>query len=161
MAPPSDNAAAIGSLGHAVLEQLALNDWQGSVADWLERLRDGFSVGKTEAAALKMRIEETRDLMAELTDNMNEVRPEFPFVLHRENKLINGTIDLLCRTSEGAAIFDYKFTETNESEAAEQYRGQMEIYRLAAQKCFPGPGAVRTELILISSRGLKRLPLVF
>jgi len=161
MAPPSDNAAAIGSLGHAVLEQLALNDWQGSVADWLERLRDGFSVGKTEAAALKMRIEETRDLMAELTDNMNEVRPEFPFVLHRENKLIDGTIDLLCRTSEGAAIFDYKFTETNESEAAEQYRGQMEIYRLAAQKCFPGPGAVRTELILISSRGLKRLPLVF
>ena len=159
--PSTDHAAALGSLGHAVLEQLALNNWQGAVADWLEQLRDEFSVSKTEAAAMARRIEETRALMAELTASMIEVRPEFPFVLHHEDQLIDGTIDLICRTDNGFSIFDYKFTDTGETEATDQYRGQMEIYRLAARKCFPGAGDVSTELIVISSRGIKRLPIVF
>jgi len=161
MTPDADKAAALGSLGHAVLEQLALNDWQGPVAEWLEQLRDAFSIGKADAASLEMRIEEARKLMSTLTAGMPEVRPEFPFVLHYENKLIDGTIDLLCRTSEGFAIFDYKFTETSEAEAADLYRAQMGIYRLAAEKCFSAKGGVSTELIIISSRGLQRVPILF
>jgi ATP-dependent exoDNAse (exonuclease V) beta subunit len=92
---------------------------------------------------------------------MTEIRPEFPFVLHHRNKLIDGTIDLLCNSAEGFAVFDYKFTECGESEAAGQYRAQMEIYRRAAEKCFPHAGDANTELIMISSGGVKRVPLVF
>ena len=158
---PAATSAALGSLGHAVLEQLALNGWQGSVSEWLDTLRSEFAIGKDEAAALEQRIEETRELMTALTANMKEVHPEFPFVLHHENTLIDGTIDLLCRTAEGFAIFDYKFTECGEREATDQYRAQMEIYRLAAEKCFPYAGDAGTELILISSCGVKQLPLVF
>lgn len=154
-------SAALGSLGHAVLEQLALNGWQGSVSEWLDTLGSEFAIGKPEAAVLEKRIEKTRELMAALTANMREIHPEFPFALHYENTLIDGTIDLLCRTEEGFAVFDYKFTESGETEAMDQYRRQMEIYRLAAEKCFPYAGGGNTELILISSCGIKRLPLVF
>jgi ATP-dependent helicase/nuclease subunit A len=154
-------SAALGSLGHAVLEQLALNEWQGSVTEWLNILRSDFAIAQPEAATLEKRIEETRALMVSLTADMTEVRPEFPFVLHHRNSLIDGTIDLLCRTKEGFSVFDYKFTESGETEAANQYRGQMEIYRRAAEKCFPHAGDADTELIMISSRGVKRVPLVF
>ncbi len=159
--PAGATSAALGSLGHAVLEQLALNGWQGSVSEWLDTLGSEFAIGKPEAAVLEKRIEEARELMAALTANMKEVHPEFPFALHYENTLIDGTIDLLCRTEEGFAVFDYKFTESGETEAMDQYRRQMEIYRLAAEKCFPYAGDASTELILISSCGIKRLPLVF
>ncbi|HSR87806.1 MAG TPA: PD-(D/E)XK nuclease family protein, partial [Pontiella sp.] len=154
-------SAALGSLGHAVLEQLALNGWQGSATEWLDILRSDFSISRSAAAALETRVEEARELMASLTANMTEIRPEFPFVLHHGNKLIDGTIDLLCRSADGFFIFDYKFTECGETEAAEQYRGQMEIYRRAAEKCFPHAVDAGTELIMISSRGVKRVPLVF
>ena len=159
--PVGATSAALGSLGHAVLEQLALNGWRGSVSEWLDTLGSAFAIDPVEAAALEQRIEETRKLMAGLTADMTEIRPEFPFVLHHENTLIDGTIDLLCRTTEGFALFDYKFTETGETEAADQYRGQMEIYRCAAEKCFPSAEASSTELIMISSDGVKRVPLVF
>jgi ATP-dependent exoDNAse (exonuclease V) beta subunit len=154
-------SAALGSLGHAVLEQLALNGWQGSSTEWLNILRHDFSIAQPEAAALKKRIEETSALMASLTGDMTEIRPEFPFVLHHENKIIDGTIDLLCRTKDGFTVFDYKFTESGETDAVDQYRGQMEIYRRAAEKCFPHAAEAGTELILISSRGVKQVPLIF
>ncbi len=154
-------SAALGSLGHAVLEQLALNNWQGSVGNWMEILRKEFSIGKPEAASMVNRIEQARELMVSLTSEMTSIRPEFPFVLHGDDKIIDGTIDLLCQSTHGFAIFDYKFTEASETELVEQYRTQMEIYRLAAEKCFPYAGEARTELIVISSRDLKRLPIVF
>ncbi len=158
---PRATSAAMGSLGHAVLEQLALNDWQGSIRSWLETFRYEFEIAKNDAATLKNRIEQTREMMVKLTGDMQEMLPEFPFVLHEGDRLIDGSIDLLCRTSNGFAIFDYKFTEASETELVEQYRTQMEIYRLAAEKCFPYAGEARTELIVISSRDLKRLPIVF
>ena len=99
--------------------------------------------------------------MIDVTSAMDELRPEFPFLLHDGDKLIDGTIDLLCRSADGFAIFDYKFTEAAENEVLEQYRGQMDIYRKAAGRCFPDAGSARTELIVVSSRDVKRLRLDF
>lgn len=161
IASTTDHAASLGSLGHAVLEQLALNDWQGSVAEWLEKLRDEFAVGKKDAATLEKRIKHACELMAGLTAGMLEVHPEHPFVLHHGSHLIDGTIDLLCRTPDGFAIFDYKFTEADETDALDKYRRQMEIYSLAAEQFFPDAGDAMIELVMISSRDLKRLPIVF
>jgi len=161
VAPAAPTAPEMGTLGHAVLEQLALNSWQGSVIDWLEKLRDNFGIEKAEAATLENRIEETRILMAELTASMQEIRPEFPFVLHDGDRLIDGTVDLLCRTADGFALFDYKFTEADDSAVADAYRGQMEIYRQAAQRAFPEAGTSATTLVVVSAKGVRLVPVRF
>ncbi|VGO16500.1 ATP-dependent helicase/nuclease subunit A [Pontiella desulfatans] len=150
-----ENAAAIGSLGHAVLEQLALNGWEGSVAEWLEILREDFGATKAEAGAMEERIGQTRELMIQLTGSMKELLPEFPFVLHEDDTLIDGTIDLLCQTSDGFAIFDYKFTEASDEKAVADYQGQMEIYRKAAEKKYPHAGTADIRLIVASSAGVR------
>jgi len=153
LAPSSDNATALGSLGHAVLEQLALNDWNGSVGDWLERLCDGFGIGKIEAQSVGKRIEQTHKLMGGLTAGMQEIHPEFPFVLHDGDRLIDGTIDLLCRSDDGLAIFDYKFTEASDAAVIDAYRGQMEIYGEATRKAFPKAGNPGISLVVVSAKG--------
>ena len=158
---PSTTTAALGSLGHAVLEQLALNQWEGDPAAWLEKLRPDFSIGRKEAASLLSRIETARRLMKEKTEGMQELRPEFPFVLHHEGQLIDGTIDLLCRMPDGFAVFDYKFTETAATDVANLYRGQLDLYRRAAEKFFPYAGTAQTELIVISKKEVKTVPIRF
>jgi len=158
-AKSADNATAQGSLGHAVLEQLALNEWDGCVGDWLERLCDEFGIGTAEAATLKNRIEKTRELMRELTAGLQEIRPELPFVLLDGDRLIDGTIDLLCRKDDHVTIFDYKFTEADDAAVAEAYRGQMEIYCKAAQKAFPKSGNPKISLVVVSSRETRLVPL--
>ncbi len=144
-------AAAMGSLGHAVLEQLALNGWNGSTTEWLKQLCDEFNLSYAEASILTERLEQTRILMIELTADMKELHPEFPFLLQHEDKLIDGSIDLLCRTKNGFAIFDYKFTEADDAAVAGQYRAQMNIYRQAAEKKYPYAGEASTQLIVASS----------
>jgi len=153
----ASNATELGSLGHAVLEQLALNEWSGSVADWLETFRDEFGASKAEVQTLEPRIEQTRALMIELTGSMQEMRPEFSFVLHEGDRLIDGTIDLLCRTADGFAIFDYKFTEAPDAAVAEQYRGQMQTYCKAAEKLYPFAGDACIELIVVSASGPRQV----
>jgi len=153
-------SAALGTLGHAVLEQLALNGWEGSVPAWLETLRGEFDIGKAEAAALTKRVEQTRLLMIELTAHMSEVRPEFPFVLHDGDRLIDGTIDLLCKTAGGVEIFDYKFTESDNGSVTDSYRGQMETYRQAVQRIF-NPTTSAAKLVVVSKEGPRVVPIVF
>ncbi len=156
-----ENAAALGSLGHAVLEQLALNDWEGDVSCWLEKLRDDFGADKKQAAALADRIEKTRAAMMTATAGMPELRPELPFVLLHENLLIDGTIDLLCRTPDGYAIFDYKFSEASDEQLAANYRKQMELYNRAAEKLCPYAGSGSTNLVAVSCRGARFVPIEF
>jgi ATP-dependent helicase/nuclease subunit A len=150
-----ENSAALGSLGHAVLEQLALNDWTGDVFQWLKKLRDAFGVSKSGALALAERIENARGQMITATAGMAELRPEFPFVLLEGHNLIDGTVDLLCRTSNGYAIFDYKFTEGTDDSVAAKYQGQMNIYRKAAAKCYPSAEETDVCLVVISSTGTR------
>ncbi len=156
---PMEHAAALGSLGHAVLEQLALNKWVGSVPSWIDTLRDGFGIEKNEAEALTQRIERTRKMMIEKTADMQEIRPELPFVLHDGDLLIDGTIDLLCLTPERASLFDYKFTEANDSVAAHAYREQMAIYSKAVAQAFPAAEAPEISLVIISSESTRLLDL--
>ncbi len=149
----TENATALGSLGHAVLEQLAHHEWEGDVAGWLETLRDDFGIGKADAAKLEERIEQARELMRRHTENMPELYPEFPFVLHEDGQLIDGTIDLLCRTAAGFAIFDYKFTEAADDAVIEQYRKQMEIYSKAAERMLPSAATADLQLVVVSATG--------
>jgi ATP-dependent exoDNAse (exonuclease V) beta subunit len=145
-----------------VLEQLALNGWEGSVGEWLERLRDEFGISKTEAAALENRIGQTRELMRKLTTDMQAIRPELPFLVHDGNLLIDGTIDLLCHGNDGGvALFDYKFTEADDASVSNTYRRQMEIYNQAANRAYPNLANRSTYLVIISQNGTRLLKMEF
>ncbi len=154
-------SAVMGSLGHAVLEQLALNNWQGSVSDWLDKLHHDFSIKRKAAAALTVRIERTRDLMIKLTSRVDELYPEFPFVLHHDDRLIDGSIDLLCHSADGFSIFDYKFTEAETTDVMKQYRAQMEIYQRAAEQRFPRMERRDVTLIIVSSKDCRPISVDF
>ncbi|WP_372794248.1 UvrD-helicase domain-containing protein [Pontiella sp.] len=153
------DAAALGSLGHAVLEQLALNDWQGDVAEWLERLRADFGASKQEALQLADRIEQTRGLMMPATEGLLELCPEFPFVLLRGDTLIDGTVDLLGRTHDGFVIFDYKFTEAPDADVTDSYREQMKGYAEAAGKRYPAAMRRTVQLVVVSRKGPRFVPI--
>ncbi|HEY5653154.1 MAG TPA: UvrD-helicase domain-containing protein [Pontiella sp.] len=157
----SENATALGSLGHAVLEQLALNHWEGSASEWLEQIRLEFNIKKQEALSLNTRIEQTCKLMSELTGSMKEVSPEFSFVLYQDNRLIDGSIDLLCQTKNGFMIFDYKFTESDDISVVEKYREQLNIYRQAGVKVYPDANEAKTALVIISKDGPRLVPVEF
>ena len=158
-AKSADNTAAQGSLGHAVLEQLALNGWNGSAGEWLARLCNEFGIETAEAATLKSRVEKTRELMRKLTAGIPEIRPELPFVLHDGDRLVDGTIDLLCLSDDRVTLFDYKFTEAEDADVTEAYRGQMELYCKAAQKAFPKTKDPELFLIVVSARKVRLVPL--
>ncbi|MDZ8119588.1 UvrD-helicase domain-containing protein [Pontiella agarivorans] len=153
------DAAALGSLGHAVLEHLALNTWQGDVSEWLEKLKNDFGVSKTDAADLAERIEEVRRQMISATEGMKRLRPELPFVLHHDGKLIDGTIDLLCETHTGYAVFDYKFTNAPDEHIKDTYRGQMKLYALAADRFYPEATGTSIHLVVVSGTGTRLIPL--
>ncbi len=158
---PARHAAALGSLGHAVLEQLALNGWAGSVDEWIGILHGDFLNDRRLAMRLAPRIEATRSLMAKATAGMRELRPEFPFLLHDGDLLVDGTIDLLCHGDHGAAIFDYKFTEEDDEAIEAHYRGQMELYRKAAARALPGAGPAAVHLVAVSTEGPRLVPMRF
>jgi ATP-dependent exoDNAse (exonuclease V) beta subunit len=99
--------------------------------------------------------------MAKLTANRLEIRPELPFVLHEGNQLIDGTIDLLCRTPDGFTLFDYKFTEAPDAAIISAYQGQMKIYQRAAQHIFPEGGTSSIILIVISAQDIRQVPIRF
>jgi len=153
------HAAALGSLGHAVLEQLALNRWQGSVSSWLEKLHPEYGLDYAEAAALEARVERTRTLMQKQTESLPEIRPEIPFVLREENRLIDGTIDLLCGTKNSFTIFDYKFTGMSDNDVLDQYCGQMRIYQEAALKFYPEARNSAVVLVVITPADTRLVPI--
>jgi ATP-dependent helicase/nuclease subunit A len=157
----SEKAAAMGTLGHAVLEQLAMNDWQGAVGSLLEKLRGDFDVGKHEALTLKDRLENVRTLMVERTGTARELRPEFPFVMHEQDRLIDGTIDMLCIEPKRICIYDYKFTEADDETLTAQYREQLRIYAAAAKRLYGADIEIQTALIVVTADKTRVLPVVF
>jgi len=155
---PSDMTSNLGSLGHAVLEQLALNNWNGQVSSWLEKLCPTFFIKKTETAVLLHRIERARTWMQKETLH-STLFPELPFVLHHENQLIDGTIDLLCLAKNKITLFDYKFTNQSDEALKKSYRGQMEIYAQAAQQLYPNIKTIEKILVILSKTALRTLSL--
>jgi ATP-dependent exoDNAse (exonuclease V) beta subunit len=148
----------LGSLGHAVLEQLALHHWQGSVSHWIETLRPHFGIQKNLATRLESPIEHTRLWMQKQTNNQT-LHPEFSFLLHQKDLLIDGTIDLLAHSESSFCLFDYKFTEQPDGTLIELYRPQLEIYLQAARHAFPKHQQEKVGLIAISSNGSRFIPI--
>jgi ATP-dependent helicase/nuclease subunit A len=143
---PANDRRAFGSLGHAVLEELARNGWHGDISALVELFSAEF--GEVEDKLLIPQLEAARDLLREETAGAVRLLAEHPFVLKRDEMILDGTMDLLVQLSNGWKIFDYKFTNETPENALAVYSPQLEAYRQAVQKLYPDAD-VSVVLVLI------------
>lgn len=144
--PASRNSTRYGTLGHAVLEELARNGWEGDIPVRVERFRA--EIGSVETEHLTEQLEAARNVLREETTGAETLLAEHPFVLKRGNVILDGAIDLLVQTPAGWKIFDYKFTSEAPESALESYAPQLAAYQEAVEKMNPG-AEVSTALVLI------------
>jgi ATP-dependent exoDNAse (exonuclease V) beta subunit len=136
--PVPNDRREFGILGHMVLEELAKNGWAGDIPV-LVGSRSDLLVKQLEAARVVLRSE---------TAGATALFEEHPFVLKRGGMILDGTIDLLAKFSNGWKILDYKFSNEPPETAMETYSPQLEAYKEAIEKLFPG-AEVSASLILI------------
>jgi len=132
---PASDRRSFGTLGHTVLEELARNGWAGEIPEM-------------EDLALVRKLEAAREVLRNETAGATALFPEHPFVLLRGETILDGTIDLLAKFSGGWKIFDYKFSDIAPDEARSIYAPQLEAYKEAVQKLYPG-AEVSATLVLI------------
>ena len=143
------NPAVYGSLGHAVLEELAKNRWVGDVPALVELFGDEF--GKLETESLIKQLEAAREALRKETAEAETLWAEHPFVLKRGDVILDGTIDLLAQMSSNVwKILDYKFTNESPETALGTYAPQLEAYCEAVRKLYPD-AEVSAALVLIGA----------
>jgi ATP-dependent helicase/nuclease subunit A len=157
--PSPNDRRSFGSLGHAVLEELAKNRWTGNIPELVELFSGEF--GEVETGLLIVQLEAARELLRMETAGAAALFTEHPFVLKRGDVLLDGTMDLLAGFSTQWKIFDYKFTNESPESVRAIYAPQLEAYREAVQKLYPG-AEVSAALVLIGESAqtvqLKRRP---
>lgn len=149
------NPASYGTLGHAVLEELAQKHWVGEIPALVELFNAEFEVFETER--LIGELEAVRSRLRDETAGAKHFYTEWPFVLHRDGVLLDGSIDLLIEESRGWKIIDYKFSNETPELALLTYTPQLAAYREAVQKLNPG-AEVSASLVLIGSDGARLVP---
>ena len=143
--PPNDRRS-FGSLGHAVLEELAKNNWAGNIPELVTLFSAEF--GEVGKDLLILQLEAAREILRKETAGATALLTEHPFVLKRGGLILDGTIDLLAKFSGGFKIFDYKFTGEPPESVLEMYAPQLEAYKEAVQKLHLGV-EVSSALVLI------------
>jgi ATP-dependent helicase/nuclease subunit A len=147
------NPSLYGTLGHAVLEELAKKNWSGDVQILVEQA-GGASL--SERAVLAGQLEAARAVLKKETAGATALLTEHPFVLKRGDVILDGTMDLLVEfppsSSLGAGnqwkIHDYKFSNEAPETARATYSPQLAAYKEAVEKLHPGE-PVSASLILI------------
>ncbi len=142
---PSPDRRAVGILGHAVLEELAKNNWRGDIQILVEQA-GGASL--SERAVLVDQLEGACEVLRKETAGASALFTEHPFVLLRGDTILDGTMDLLAEFSNHWKILDYKFTNETPETALATYSPQLEAYKEAVEKLYPGT-TVSASLILI------------
>ena len=147
------NSTQFGTLGHAVFEELAKNNWSGSVPELVELFCEDSSI---DQKSLIGQLEAAREVLQKETAGAEVLFAEHPFVLKRGNLILDGTIDLLAKFSNGSTgspqvgwkILDYKFSNESPEIALETYGPQLAAYKEAVEKLNPG-AEVSAALVLI------------
>jgi len=151
------NSPQYGILGHAVLEELAKNGWDGDIPEMVERFGraslserlSAIACRATAEAALVEQLEAARKVLRKETEGAEALFVEHPFVLKRDDMILDGTIDLLVQKSSKAwKIFDYKFSNESPETALETYSPQLAAYQEAVEKLNPS-AEVSAALVLI------------
>jgi ATP-dependent helicase/nuclease subunit A len=136
-----------GTVGHAVLEELANNNWAGDIPELVKRFGEAF--GGVETKLLVQQLEAAREVLRRETAGAAALLTEHPFVLKRDDVILDGTMDLLAQMSSKVwKIFDYKFTNESPAQVSAVYAPQLAAYQEAVGRLFPD-AEVSTVLVLI------------
>jgi len=155
--PSFGNSTQFGTLGHAVLEELAKNDWAGDIPELVGLFCEDASIDQKNLVG---QLEAAREVLQKETAGAEALFVEHSFVLKRGNLILDGSIDLLAQKSSKVwTVLDYKFSNESSEHALETYGPQLAAYQEAVEKLNPG-AEVSAALVLIgetiqiiSSRG--------
>src|SRR5262249_54065751 len=107
-----ERSLAIGNCVHAALERSARNSWAPTSDEELDEIlgREGIADDSEGRARVEELLQNWlgSDLRAELESDGVRSRPEVPFVVELGGTIVRGKIDLLCETSVGTLVVDYK-----------------------------------------------------
>ena len=92
---------------------------------------------------------------------MQVLGAEFPFACQTEQGVISGVIDLLLKDGQGTIwVVDYKTDQVRagaETQAAQKYNAQLQIYARAAQQLYPA-ARVQPAIAFVRTGALVQLP---
>ena len=103
-----------------------------------------------EKDLLIRQLEAAREVLAKETAGAGALFVEHPFVLKRGDVILDGSIDLLAKCSDGWKILDYKFSNESPEAALKTYGPQLAAYKEAVEKLHPGE-QVSAALVLIGN----------
>jgi ATP-dependent helicase/nuclease subunit A len=152
------SATAMGTIAHAVLEQLTPAPTARGLEEEITRLVSLHSAGATlEVEARRALVRDllsyasSPEYLAAARPGAAAVRRETPFFLSIESEgltlFVRGRIDLLSDDGERLVVSDYKYARG----ASGDYKVQMECYALAAAEGVPGRDVV-AEIIYLRER---------
>ena len=141
------SAAEIGTVMHLVMETLdfrkALNEGEDYIAEFADRLCEDGILEAEERAVIKTEnisafFESETGKRAALSDRLYRERE---FILQKEvngtNAIVQGIIDCYFEENDGIVLIDYKNSYmgggTTESDIAERYGNQIELYKEALE----------------------------
>jgi ATP-dependent helicase/nuclease subunit A len=139
-----DNPRLFGTIGHAVLEELSRSRWDGDIPELVQL----FGNGLEHSDELVEKLQTVRSVLKKETAGAAALFAEHPFVLKRGELMLDGTIDLLAKFSNGWKIIDYKFSNDPPERALQTYSPQLAAYREAVEKLHPN-STVSASLVLI------------
>ena len=146
-----------GNLGHAILEIAAQNKWEINVELNVKRLLKTYKVNQNDAHNLIKLINKTIILMKHETVLSDSLISEFPFLFKKENKLIDGVIDLISFNKKTINIYDYKFSNDSIANIKLKYSNQIKIYHDALIASNIQFDQINCFLISISNNGIEKI----
>jgi ATP-dependent helicase/nuclease subunit A len=155
-------ATAMGTIAHAVLEQLTPAPPPRGLEEEITRLVGLHGAGTTLDAAERgplvrdlLRYASSPEYLAAALPGTAAVRRETPFFMSIESAgltlFVRGRIDLLSDDGERLVVSDYKYARG----AGGDYQVQMECYALAAVEAVPGR-SVTAEVVYLRERTERR-----
>ena len=137
----------IGILGHKILENAAILKWNVNIEKEINKYRNQYNLIEEDTLNLKEKLIDVVNIMMKETESSKELITEYPFLLKRDDKLIDGVIDLISISKNKISIYDYKFSNTLPSKLIEEYKNQLDIYSQAIKNKYNNK---EIELYLIS-----------
>jgi len=155
-------ATAMGTVAHAVLEQLRSAPLAAGLEEEIARLVAVHAAGTNLDTAARralardlLRYVSSRDYSAAASIGASAIHRETPFFMSIEGDgftlFVHGRIDLLTDDGRRAVVSDYKYARAG----AADFQVQMECYALAAAEALPGR-EVSAEIVYLRERVERR-----
>ncbi len=168
---PDDDPAARGTAYHRFLQlcDFSVKDAEGIAAELARMVREGAMTAE-EAGRLDVRsLEEILGMSCFKRASGAELYREREFLCAlpacsflntsaRDDVLVQGAIDLLCRQGDRYAVIDYKYSRLTAGSLVKKYSPQLRLYRLAVEKILGVP-AGEIEAYIVNIRTLKEVKL--